>query len=145
MKIVDDGLVHVVALDWQVANADLEDVQSSVVGDVQLPIRVVLGRPRVSRPKRARRRRDRAWPAAGESPAGNLGVWGLAPTFSHSVTGSAAITKKSIPGDVLCAWAPVQNCTRREEDENCVHVESVDVRPVGRVSLGDVGVEGQGQ
>ena len=49
-------------------------------------------------PKSARRRRDRAWPAAGESPAGYLGVWGLAPSFSHSGTGSAAITKKSIPG-----------------------------------------------
>ena len=37
-------------------------------------------------PKKARRGRDRAWPAAGVSPAGNLGVWGLAPTFSHSPT-----------------------------------------------------------
>ena len=47
----------------------------------------------VAAKKEARRRRDRAWPAAGESPAGNLGVWGLAPTFFHSVTGSAAIQK----------------------------------------------------
>ena len=42
MKIVGDGLVHIVALDWQVANADLEDVQSRVVGDVWPRVVVVL-------------------------------------------------------------------------------------------------------